>query len=75
MHAIKKAKLFTDRMAALWPFLIIVGEVILLVTLILLCDRKPKKPGFDETPETVKPAERKTPPERARKDWNVRQRK
>lgn len=41
--------IFTDKLGALWPFLGIVAEVIILCTIIFMYERRRVKPDFDES--------------------------
>jgi len=64
-----------DKLGALWPFLGIVGEVVILCTIIFVYEKRRIKPDFDESDNDHNNPEVKGTPDRSSKTQDVRQRK
>jgi hypothetical protein len=63
-----------DKLGALWPFLGIVAEVIILCTIIFIYEKRRIKPDFDESEDDHNTEAKTTPQDRVDKS-DVRQRK
>lgn len=64
-----------DKLAALWPFLGIVCEVLILCIIIFVYEKRRVKPDFDEPDNHRKDEGNWSPPDRASRSQDLRQRK
>lgn len=64
-----------DKLAALWPFLGIVCEVLILCIIIFVYEKRRVKPDFDEPANTRKDEGNWSSPDRASRSQDLRQRK